>query len=200
MLAIRRILSIIIVAFLAISCGGEETSKGDLLFGSGQYREAISAYTEYLKLHPNHVASYYNRGRSYEELKQYDQSFKDFKKVLELDEKNFNAHLSLSNHYYRERVYAKSLIHAKQVIELNGSVAQGYFLIARCNHQMGAVKEAMKAYDQAIELNENLGEAYLYRGALHVYFKNNSSACSDFRNAKNLSVAEADAVLEKYCK
>lgn len=200
MLANSKILSVIIVAFLMISCGGEETSKGDALFGAGKYQQAIAAYTEYVKLHPTHVASFYNRGRSYEELKNYDQSFKDFNKVLELDERNFNAHLSLSKHYYRDRAYAKSLIHSKRVVELNGSVAQGHFLIARNNHQMGNVKEAMKSYDQAIELNENLGEAYLYRGALHVYNKNNGRACSDFKNAKNLNISEADDVLSKYCK
>lgn len=200
MLAIRNYLVINIVAFLLISCGGEEAPKGDLLFESGNYKEAIQAYDEYLKLHPSHAPSYYNRGRSYEELEKYDESFKDFKKVLELEETNYNAHLSLSKHYYRERAYAKSLIHAKKVVELNGSVAKGHLLIARCSHQLGSVNEAMKAYDQAISLDSNLGEAYLYRGALHIYFKNNSRACADFKNANNLNVPEASEVLEKYCK
>ncbi|MEL6559840.1 MAG: tetratricopeptide repeat protein [Bacteroidota bacterium] len=200
MLAIRNFIIINVVAFLIISCGGEEPSKGDVLFESGKYKEAITGYNEYLKLHPNHTASYYNRARSYEELGQYDKSFADFKKVLELEETNFNAHLSLSNHYYRERAYAKALIHAKKVVELNGSVARGHLLIARSSHQLGSVNEAMKAYDQAISLDTNLGEAYLYRGALHIYFKNNSRACADFKNAKNLNVPEATEVLEKYCK
>ena len=199
MLEIRRILSVIVVSLILISCGDEGTSKGDTLFGNGNYREAITAYTDYIKLNPGHVASYYNRGRSYEELEEYDRSFNDFKKVLELDEKNFNAHLSISNHYYRNKAYAKALIHARNVVELNGSIAQGYLLIARCSQQLGVTEEAMKAYDQAIDLNENLGDAYAYRGLLFVALNNTKKACADFKNAKNLNVAEADGFIKKYC-
>jgi len=198
----RIIVFAIAISLFLASCGGNEnqTSKGDVLFDSKKYKEAAEAYTEYLALYPSHTASLYNRGRSYEELKQYDKSLADFNKILELDEKNHNAHLSISKHFYREKNYAKSLIHAKKVIGINGSIANGHLLAARSSHHLGYVKEAMESYNQALSLDNGLGEAYLYRGALFIIQDKQSRACADFKKAVNLEVPEAKEVLSKYCK
>ena len=50
-----------------------------------QYAEAIKDFTQAIKLDPEHVKAYNNRGVSYSNLKQYGKAVEDIKKAAELD-------------------------------------------------------------------------------------------------------------------
>ena len=108
-------LSIIIIA---VGCGKEEERKGDVYFNAGKFKKAITAYNEFLKLNPRDIESLYNRGRSYEELGQFEVAFNDFKTVLEIDRKNTTAYLSLSKYHYRKGNYKQALYESQKAIEL----------------------------------------------------------------------------------
>lgn len=194
-----RLLSILFFLFL-IGCGPGESRKADQLFNQGKFKEAIAAYSHYISENPRSVGAIYNRGRAYEELGNYDQAEQDFTKVSELDEKNVNAYLSLAKLYYRQELYTKALIYTESALEINENSADGYFLNARAQHQLGYIDGAMESYTLAIKINKDYGEAYLYRGALKIHKNQTRSACEDFKKAENLEVADASAILKKYCK
>ncbi|MBV6643569.1 MAG: tetratricopeptide repeat protein [Cyclobacteriaceae bacterium] len=194
-----RLLSILFILFL-IGCGPGESRKADQLFNQGKFKEAIAAYSHYISENPRSVGAIYNRGRAYEELGNYDQAEQDFTKVSELDEKNVNAYLSLAKLYYRQELYTKALIYTESALEINENSADGYFLNARAQHQLGYIDGAMESYTLAIKINKDYGEAYLYRGALKIHKNQTRSACEDFKKAENLEVADASAILKKYCK
>ena len=50
-----------------------------------------------------------------------------------------------------------------------------------------------------IELDPNNADAYFLRGTIKILMKN-SSACYDFRKAKELGSLGVDEEIEKYCK
>ena len=91
----------IIILFLFISCVKDESRDADNLYDSKNFIGAIKLYNEIINLKPNDIKSIYRRGRSYEELKQFELAFKDYQKVLELDNENSNATLSMAIHYIR---------------------------------------------------------------------------------------------------
>ena len=62
------------------------------------------------------------------------------------------------------------------------------------------VREALSDYEDAIRLDAQNGQAYLYRGILHVNAKRRKSACEDFNKAKRLNVPDAEGAIQKYCK
>ena len=181
-------------------CGNEDRTKGDKLYAGKKYEEAITAYTTYLELHPSHVKSLYNRGRSYEELKIFDKAHDDFEAVLKIDKKNTAALLSLSKYNYRVDKFDRAKYYAELALKNNDQMAQGHFWLGRSYHQLGIFKEAMKAYNNAINLDRKYGEAYLYRGAIKVGLKRVKSACDDFRSAEELGVKEANTALQNYCR
>ena len=183
-----------------VSCGNEERSKGDLLFAQKKYKEAIAAYDEYLKLYPHHVKSLYNRGRSYEELRQFDKAVEDFHKVLEEDSKNTAALLSLAEHNYRIDKYDQAKFHAETAVKYNDQLPQAHFWLARSLHKQGNFQEALKSYNNAINLDRQFGEAYLYRGAVKNGLGKTSSACADFREANQRGVKQAKDAIQKYCR
>ena len=194
-----RHLLIWVLGLALLGCETEERTKGDSLFNNGEYKEAVVAYNDYLKLHPSHVKSIYNRGRSYEELGQFENAFKDFEAVLEIDKKNTSALLSLSKYYYREHNFNKSLYYAELAVKENENLAEGQFWLGRAQHQLGLFSEALIAYNNAINLDRELGEAYLYRGAIKMQGDRKKSACADFKSAKDLGVKEAESAQKKYC-
>ncbi len=194
-----RLLSILLILFL-LGCSSGESRKADQLFSQGKFEEAITAYTHYISENPRSIGAIYNRGRAYEELGKYEQAEQDFTKVSELDEKNVNAYLSLAKLYYRQELYTKALIYTENALEINENSADGYFLNARSQHQLGYIDGAMESYTLAIKINKDYGEAYLYRGALKIHKNQSRSACEDFKKAENLEVADASAILKKYCK
>lgn len=196
----RFFIALIILAIVVVGCGNEERTKGDKLFVQKKYEEAIKAYDEYLELHPHHVKSLYNRGRSYEELKQFDKAVADFFKVLEEDSKNTAALLSLAEHNYRIDKYDQAKFHAETAVKYNDQLPQAHFWLARSLHKMGLFPDALKSYNNAINLDRQFGEAYLYRGAVKNGLGQGSSACADFKEANKRGVKRAKEAIQKYCK
>lgn len=170
------------------------------MFQEGQYAQAIKAYDEFLESHSADNTILYNRGRAYEELKKYKEAEADFNAVLAKDERNLNARLSLSKVYYSQELYNKALLVANEAMELYENSADAHFLSARAKHQLGYVDGAMESYSLALKIDRDYGEAYLYRGALKIFKKQNRSACEDFLKAENLQVREAISIRKKYCK
>lgn len=193
-------LLVVVFAIFTMACENEERGKGDVLYAKGKYKEAISAYNEYLKLHPEHVKSLYNRGRSYEELGQFEKAFADFTLVADLDKKNTSAMLSLSKHNYRIKKYEESRFFAEKALKINNELAEGHFWLGRANHHMGEFNLAVSAYNNAINLNRNYGEAYLYRGAIKMQGNKKKAACSDFKSALKNGLKEAQKAIDDYCK
>ncbi|MFY0627380.1 MAG: tetratricopeptide repeat protein [Reichenbachiella sp.] len=195
----KRVLVVLLVVSL-FSCENEERGRGDVLYAKEEYKEAIVAYNEYLKLHPEHIKSLYNRGRSFEELRQFDKAAKDFKAVVEIDAKNTSALLSLSKYNYRIKKYDEARYYAETAVKLHNDLPEGHFWLARAYHHLGLFNEAMTGYNNAINLDRSMGEAYLYRGAIKMAGDRKKSACADFQTAKKNGVKEAEDAIKKYCK
>lgn len=196
----RIFIALSILAIALTSCSNEERTKGDKLFAQRKFKEAITAYDEYLELHPHHVKSLYNRGRSYEELKQYDKAVADFNQVLEEDSKNTAALLSLAEHNYRIDKYEQAKFHAETAVKYNDQLPQAHFWLARSFHKMGLFPDALKSYNNAINLDRQFGEAYLYRGAVKNGLGRTQSACADFKEANERGVKRAKEAIQKYCR
>ena len=62
----------ILIFFLFISCVKDESRDADKFYESKNFIEAIELYNEIINLKPNDIKSIYRRGRSYEELKQFE--------------------------------------------------------------------------------------------------------------------------------
>lgn len=191
--------ALISITFL-FSCSGGESNKGDDLFNQGAYEEAILAYDNFLASKPKNVKALYNRGRSYEELGQFEQAERDFLAALEIDKKNFQVLLSLSNLYQKQKKHNNALLYADYAVEIPGAPAMAYFMKGRALHQIGNTNEAYKDYSTAIKMDKNFDLAYYYRGMLKIATDRKKSGCDDLRAAVKLNYKEAQEALDKYCK
>lgn len=194
---------IVIFSFLlAISaCKDERSDVGDQYFKNGEYKEAVAAYTEYLKLEPTHIKSLYNRGRAYEELGEHEKALADFHKVLKEDPLNANAYLSVtSDYYYRQNDYENTIFYADKTLKLNENNPVAHTLKGKAYQKLGKLNEAMAAYNAAISVNRDYADAYLSRALLRIHLKQTSRACADLLMAKNLGADNAAEITKKYCR
>ena len=106
----------------------------------------------------------------------------------------------IGKNYYREGDYDNALFQFDRALEKDETNALGYLLRGKANHKKGNIKEAITDYNNAIRINKELGDAYISRGALHIYLKRYSTACADFKMANSLEVETAEDLLKKYCK
>ena len=190
-----RYLPIYILFFVA--CGTREM-KGEDLFEKGQFEEAVDLYTNYLEANGFNSEIQYNRGRVYEEMKNWEAAKSDYDLVLLKDQRHLNARLSLSRMAYESGNYSRSLIMTGEALKYHEGSAKAHFLLARARHQLGNIDAAMDSYNTSISLSENYAEAYLYRGALKTTLKM-KSACEDFFKAEKMGADGAREAIEKYC-
>ncbi len=191
----------VLLMFLIVnSCTQQQSGKGDRLYSQGEYEEAIDAYTTFLSNNPKNLNALYNRGRSHEELGNFEAAERDFLTAHEQDPKNVQVLLSLSNVYQKQKKHTQALLYAEYAVEVPGAPAMAYFLKARALHQIGNVQEAMVEYTAAISQDKNFGQAFYYRGMLNYATEKKSAACEDFQNASKLNFEPAQDALANYCQ
>lgn len=185
---------------LSFGCKDESSNEGDVLFKQGKFEEAVKAYDEYLKLKPSHVKTIYNRGRAYEELKEYDKALEDFYLVLQEDPQNVSALLSIGkDFFYRKEDYKNAYFNFDKALKYDNNNETAYTLRGKANQKLGNIQEAMSDYNNAIRINKEYGDAYLSRGSLKIYYNQKHTACNDFKMAKSLGMKAADKAISVYC-
>ncbi|AFL85340.1 tetratricopeptide repeat protein [Belliella baltica DSM 15883] len=194
-----QIYSSLFVFLLLISCQSS-SNEGDDLFAAGKYEEAIKAYDEFLSTNPRNIKALYNRGRSYEELENFEQAEKDFITALDNDSKNVQVMLSLSNLFQKQKNHSSALLYADRAVEIPGAPSMAYFMKARALHQLGNTDEALKEYSAAIKMDTDFGQAYYNRGLLKLATNKKTSGCEDLTMAMKLNYEAAAEAKEKYCK
>lgn len=196
-----RIVGLLILTIFFGCEGDSELEQAASHYNRGEYQKAIDAYTEYIRLNPASAVSFYNRGRSWQELGEYDRAIKDFEKVIEIDEGHVKAHISIGMDFYqRKKDYKKAIVHMNEALNTNPSNAEAFTIRGRAYQHLGDVAKASKDYNAAISVNNEYGEAYFSRGTLKLYEKNNSGACADFRMASNLGSENGKNAYDQYCQ
>ncbi|MEA3452133.1 MAG: tetratricopeptide repeat protein, partial [Bacteroidota bacterium] len=148
---------------------GQEASlkynQGLQSFSEKKYDEAISYFSEAIKLDPNFEKAYYNRGSVRLEMKEYEGAILDFEKAIMINpslEKAFfsKAYAELNKGLYEEAVYDFNA-----AIQLSYSEANVYYYKGVALFQLNKYDEAEAAFSEAINKNEEYVYAYNDRAA-----------------------------------
>ncbi|MCZ9886919.1 tetratricopeptide repeat protein [Brachyspira hyodysenteriae] len=110
------------------------------------------------------VDTYYNRGLSYFNLKNYEEAIKDFDKVIELSPEKSNAYYNRGHSKSYLGKYEEGIKDFKKVLEFNEDDAEAIYYIGLGYFYLGRYQEAIKNFDIALLLDDEIDDAYYYRG------------------------------------
>lgn len=189
-----------VLFFGLIGCDKSGAEKGMDLFNSGDYKGAIKTLDAYLTDYPQDHQAFYNRGRAYEELKQYDKALADLRIASKADPTNVGYLMGMGLINYKKKKYDYVVSNMDAILEMNERNTEALVLKAKAFAYSGPdrVVKAMKTLEKAIRYDSNCGEAYYFRGIIRANARD-VNTCNDLRKARELGVNKAGEAIKKYC-
>ncbi|HEX9771517.1 MAG TPA: tetratricopeptide repeat protein, partial [Kiloniellales bacterium] len=84
----------------------------------GEHDKSIKAYSEVLRLDPDHFSAHFNRGLIYYAENRYDVAIEDFDKIIDLRPDHAGAFVNRGNAYYQQGRYGDAARDYLKAIEL----------------------------------------------------------------------------------
>ena len=186
------------ISALKLNTATEYNLRGEYLVKIGEYHYdtmnydkgkelfdlAIRDYDSAIKLAPNDVDSYINRGNFYCKHGEQDLAVKDYDKVLELDPNNVDAYIGRGNAYTNTGHLAQRDLN--KAIELNPNDFKAYMARSIVYLNIGQNNLALEDANKAVELNPNNSEVYNNRGLFYNNLNQYDSALQNYNKALEL--------------
>ena len=193
-----QITSVLLLLSLLVGCSANEFERGNDLYAQKEFDAALSAYSSYIKTHPNDAPSYFNRARVLEEKGNLEEACKDYMKAAKLDPYNSAYRMGSGMCSFRLEKYNQAIIDMNEVLKLDSRSADAYFIKGVSLIKKGEVNGAMESYNNALRYDSNHAGAYFQRGVLKGLSKK-GDPCPDLKKAKNLGEEKANNAIKKYC-
>ena len=154
-------LGCVLLAAVTAACSEDvnPTDQGMAYFEQRDYKKAIEAFDEAIKLDPRDAVAYYNRGVAYNRIGQVDEG--------------------------GAARYQHAIQDFDEAIRLNPQ-ADAYFNRGVVYRNLGQFERAIEDFGEAIRLNPQQAEAYYTRGAVYGVIGKSIEAERDFARAKVL--------------
>lgn len=151
-----------------------------------KYVDAISDYTEVIKIEPNNLWAYLNRAVAYGKIKDYAKSIDDFKHIIEVDPNFSYAYANLGSYYQSVGDDVNALKNLNEAIKLNPNEDLPHMNIGEIYVKQGYYNKALAEFNKAIKLDKKYKCTYCNRGMLYYKMCRYSKALADFKKAVTL--------------
>jgi tetratricopeptide (TPR) repeat protein len=161
--------------------------RGNALFLSGDYADAVDAYDRALALKPDYYQAWSNRGSALFNLDQYEASIASCDRALDLKDDYPEAWNNRGSSLIKLGDYSAAAFSFEQATslkpdDLDAWNNRGFVLMQLSRH-----KEALAAYSQAVKLNPNSVQAWHDRGRATLELKRYEQALQCFDKVIGLS-------------
>ena len=130
----------------------------------GNSSQAITDFTEALKLNPNHVLTYCYRGFEYDKKDDFDLAIADFTEVLKLDSNYAVAYLSRGFTYSKKGDFDLAIADFTKALKLDSNYAVAYLSRGFAYSKKGDLDLAIADSNKILELKP----PYMVRARAHV--------------------------------
>lgn len=130
---------------------------GRTKYSSGQFREAIEAFEQCLKLEPRNIAAENNVGLSYEALDRPGEAIQAFENAIawqaESPAKDPEPFIELAHLYLNENQPEKAVPYLSQSIAIHPNVSKAHEELAKAYSLLDRLAEAQAELEKAVELS-----------------------------------------------
>ena len=173
------------------SIAGQKTllQLGDDALDHENYGEAITEYSEEIKLNPENAGAYLGRGKAYFLKKDgVDHAIPDFTRAIELNPSDAEVYYFLGCALNLKEMKDKAISNFTKAIQLKPNYGEAYLVRGEMLSSQGKYDQAIQDLNMAIKFNKKywLGGAYYARGQAYVFKKDSKQAARDFKKAASL--------------
>ncbi len=168
---------------------------GAALGQQGKHDEAEKYFSMTLKIDPNFVEAYYNRGIVYYYKGEHDRAIDDFNQAIKLNPNLADAYNNRGAAYGGKGEHDRAIDDFNQAIKLNPNYAKAYYNRGTVYGGKGEHDRAVDDYNHALKLNPNYAEAYYNRGTVYGGKGEYDRAIDDFNHALKLNPNHAKAMV-----
>ena len=137
---------------------------GNTKYYLGDYKGAITDYTQAIRLNPDYAKAYYNRGLAKSDLGQHFAAITDYDIAIRLNPDYADAYYNRGNAKYHLGQHFAAIADFDIAIRLNPDDADAYYNRGVVKYHLGQHFAAIADYDIAIRLNPDYAKAYYNRG------------------------------------
>ncbi len=178
-------------------------NSGNSNFNTGKFQEAISNYTDLLKMVDEKTVQktcFINRGLSYGKLGKYDLAISDFTEAVKLDSTDMASFVDRG----MAKMYGGYLEQSKndfKVVLDNGSNKRmnenSLYWLARINYSQTNFEETIEYCDLFCKKNPNDSEVYFIRGTANDMLRNFKQSIKDYSKAIKLKPNYVKAIANR---
>ena len=132
----------------------------------GDYRGAITDYTQALQINHQDANAFYNRGFARRRLRDYQGAVADFTQALKLNPKDANIYYDRGVAYSKLGNYQAEIEDYTQAIRLNHNYADAYYNRGLSRSKLGDKQGAIQDYQQAADFYHHQGKEFDYQDAI----------------------------------
>jgi tetratricopeptide (TPR) repeat protein len=146
-------------------------------------KKAIVYLNNAVKLKPDYVEAYNNRGLAYFNLGQYQRAIEDYNKALSLKPDFAKAYYNRGSAYRHLGKHQRAIEDYDNALRLKPDFADAYYNRGAAYDDFGQYQRAIEDYNEALRLKPDYVEAYNNRGVTYLLQDNNELGCRDAQKA-----------------
>ena len=165
-------------------------------------KTAVRHYTEAIKLKPDFVNAYNNRGLAYAEKSDFGAAIEDYSKAIDLDPELTEVYNNRGVAYHHTGDFGAAISDFNKSIDLDPEDARFYNNRGLAYAEKSDFGAAIEDYSKAIDLDPELTEVYNNRGVAYHHTGDFGAAISDFNKSIDLDPEDAGAYFNRgvaYC-
>ena len=163
-------------------------NRGNGYLDNGDFKNAITSYTQAVELDPENIYSYINRGYIYIQLGDFDLAIADFDKAIELNPDETLAYINRGVAYRETGRHGDAITDYTSAIRLNPNGIDAYFGRAYVYMQINDFNGAIPNYSKIIQIDQNNADAYYMRGVAQEALGQVDEAKADFEKALEVAI------------
>ena len=138
--------------------------RGNEKYSMRSYQDAITAYSEAIRLQPDFANAYVNRGLANEKLGQHESAIMDYSSAIKIDPTLARAYNNRGSAKRKLGQYFLALEDLSTAIQLDPRYVKAYVNRGNAKNSLGHPNEALEDFNTALALDPNSAEAYNNRG------------------------------------
>lgn len=158
--------------------------RGTLYMAQRRFGEAEADFDKAISCDSTYLVSYFNRALVYSETNRPMQALDDFSTVIRLDSTNSLTYFNRAMLRTQIGDYDRALEDYDKVATYSPNNVLVYYNRAGVYARIGELDRAIRDYSSAIELYPDFANAYIYRGRLRAFMRDQKGAREDEATAQ----------------